>query len=236
MKNSIRWRCTSCKKATFNSVEDVPQINEPLVHDVLKCVQMFPIEIQCLLSYENLKEEAIEKDFKFDERYKFHMQTLQSKFNLEDVSIHFVTKDKARNCINSIRRAVKKDQPAVNTIDLLEIPDDLGFIIVKGEKQLFKRYDNHKNENRKVIFFSDTAMQILAESCFYFYRIFIKFFYLINLMIGFGDYPIAQLINYYWLNRYFYKYSTKTHMSACVFEPISLQKHTSTKTQKPYRT
>ena len=36
---------------------------------------------------------------------------------------------KARNCIKSIRRAVKKDQPAVNTIDLLDILGDLGFII-----------------------------------------------------------------------------------------------------------
>ena len=48
----IRWRCSSCKRATFNSKDNVPLIDVPLVHDIVKCIQMFPIEVQCCLAYE----------------------------------------------------------------------------------------------------------------------------------------------------------------------------------------
>ncbi len=116
---------------------------------------MFPNEVECFIAYEKLKEEAKVPKFSFDESYKNHLESLQKHLPLEDVGLYFPTKKSASSCISAIRSKIKKDQPAVKKIEHLMISEDLTYITVDNQRQIFKKYDNEDNCNRIIMFFSD---------------------------------------------------------------------------------
>jgi hypothetical protein len=101
--------------------------------------------------------------------YAEALQELQKNFNNREVSCYWINEEAARNCINAIRRAMKKDKTkrrkqAKSSKDLV-LDDNCKFITVNNQKEEFLQYDNNnKDGNRLIIFFSTTSMEIMRDS------------------------------------------------------------------------
>jgi hypothetical protein len=82
------------------------------------------------------------------------------------ISEYWPNKSAAQCCIKSIRRR-RLDETVIIAIDTqsLEISDDMKFITVNGQQELFLQYDNQdKTGNRILVFFSETGAKIVDEA------------------------------------------------------------------------
>ena len=163
-----RFRCSFCNSRSISiSIEknEVKRQPDQKQQHLANCKQMGDVEIDCLVQYEKLKNEAKEDNFKFSDAYKSKIQYLHSKHNANFVGAYWPNMEKARNTINTIRRKNGTDNKNKNAQNLNgKITDEMKTIKTNDQEYPFLRYDNECLTGNRVLIFVSTHGIKLLES------------------------------------------------------------------------
>ncbi|CAF0709786.1 unnamed protein product [Brachionus calyciflorus] len=160
---TIRWQCITCT-VTLTTFNDEVTREPSQKHKSVKCTSLIPDHLECILEYENLKYLAkMSDDFKFSEEYKKSLMLLQAKFDNKSISEFWPNFSKAKSCCYKIRSSRKISEPKCP--NKLTITEDQKFITINNQQQQFLKYDNNnRNGNRILIFYSDSAAELLENA------------------------------------------------------------------------
>ncbi|RNA00083.1 hypothetical protein BpHYR1_014869 [Brachionus plicatilis] len=96
---SIRWRCCVCSPTIITKDDQVSK-NQNDKHKSVKCVEMFPVQMECIRENEHLKHLAKTCDeFKFVDQYKLCLRRLQLKFDNRAVADFWVKEVTAKTAV-----------------------------------------------------------------------------------------------------------------------------------------
>ena len=156
---TVRWRCCECS-ATITIKDDQVYKNQNETHKSTECIEMLPVQMECIREYEYLKYLAKTlDDFKFAEQYKHCLNRLQPKLDNRDIAEFWIKESSAKNCCSKIRSKRKKTEP--KSTDKLTFTEQQKFITINNKQEPFLRYDNEdKNGNRIAVFYSNTILLV----------------------------------------------------------------------------